>query len=273
LLPLAELIAAARDGRIPERAVALTFDDGYADNLERGLPLLERYGAPATFYIPTGYIDRAGGFWWDELEDLVTGPGERPDRLDLTLHGRGVAVSTATEADRRRALVDVLHPILRVGPPATTERWLELIREWADGAIAQSGDAARRPMTEEELARLAQSELVELGAHTSTHPRLPALGRREQLAEIEASRRFLAERLDRPPSSFSFPFGENSPTSRRLVRSCGFDNAVGVQGMVPLTAAARRYELPRTMAVEESAEALAARMERTLAFRERGRIA
>ena len=71
-----------------------------------------------------------------------------------------------------------------------------------------------------------------------------------------------------PPSSFSFPFGENSPTSRRIVRSCGFDNAVGVQGTVPLTAAARRFELPRVMAVEETEEALAARMERTLAFRE-----
>ncbi len=273
VLPLAELFAAARRGRIPERAVALTFDDGYVDNLERGLPLLEKYEAPATIYIVTGYVGQARRFWWDELQDLAIGHGERPSTLSLSLGKAQVVARTATAADRRRTLMSVLHPAFRASPPAVIESGLEGMRAWAKsggggGGEVGGGDDSGRPMTGDELGRLQESDLIELGAHTASHPSMLALTRRLAEGEVESSRRFLAELTGAYPSSFSFPFGENSPTSRRIVRSCGFDNAVGVQGTVPLTAAARRFELPRVMAVEETEEALAARMERTLAFRE-----
>ena len=49
---------------------AITFDDGYVDNLTKALPLLERHDAPATVFVPTGMVDRPS-FWWDVLTDLV----------------------------------------------------------------------------------------------------------------------------------------------------------------------------------------------------------
>jgi peptidoglycan/xylan/chitin deacetylase (PgdA/CDA1 family) len=263
VMTLADLALAARRGRVPPRAVAVTFDDGYLDNLQRALPALEAHGVPATCYVATGYVDSPRPFWWDDLEDLLAGAGERPPRLEIALGRTRVSAATASEAERRRVLTATMQPLLRRSSPAAIGRWLELLRAWA-GEIPPGGDDARRPMSGEELDRLARSELVELGAHTATHPSLLALGRRQQRAEIEASRRFLTERFGRPPSSFSFPFGENSVASRRLVRACGFESAVGVQGALPVTAAARRFELPRLMAVEEPAEALAARMEATL---------
>jgi peptidoglycan/xylan/chitin deacetylase (PgdA/CDA1 family) len=57
VLSLDDAVSALRGERpIPARAVAITFDDGYRDNFTFAVPVLERFGFPATFFIATGYI-------------------------------------------------------------------------------------------------------------------------------------------------------------------------------------------------------------------------
>jgi len=53
---LQTLPALRRTAPLPPRAVALTFDDGYADNLTHALPTLARFGFPATFFVVTGLM-------------------------------------------------------------------------------------------------------------------------------------------------------------------------------------------------------------------------
>jgi peptidoglycan/xylan/chitin deacetylase (PgdA/CDA1 family) len=159
---------------------------------------------------------------------------------------------------------------MRASPTPAIEAALERIRAWAGSPQGTTGEAADddrgRPVTRAELAQLNESDLIELGAHTAGHPSMLALSRHMALAEVESSRRFLADFTGNAPSSFSFPFGDNGPASRRVVRECGFDHAVGVRWNMPFTAAARKFEIPRLMAVEEDEEALAARMSATLRF-------
>src|SRR5690606_36408110 len=73
-LPLRDLVQRVRTGRFPEGSVAITFDDGYRDNLYAAKPLLERHEIPATVFIATGYTGREREFWWDELEALLLEP-------------------------------------------------------------------------------------------------------------------------------------------------------------------------------------------------------
>jgi peptidoglycan/xylan/chitin deacetylase (PgdA/CDA1 family) len=58
-------------GRLPANAAAVTFDDGYADNLKAAKPRLQRAGAPATVFIATGYVGERREFWWDELARII----------------------------------------------------------------------------------------------------------------------------------------------------------------------------------------------------------
>src|SRR5215218_491100 len=84
---LQQLVQGLRDGVLPERSVAVTFDDGYADNLHGAKPLLERYDIPATFFLTTGFLGQEREFWWDELDRLLLQPGILPERLNLSING------------------------------------------------------------------------------------------------------------------------------------------------------------------------------------------
>jgi len=72
---------------LPRRAVVVTFDNGYSDNLYNAKPLLERYDIPATIFVTTGCIGREREFWWDELERLLLQPGTLPETLRLSING------------------------------------------------------------------------------------------------------------------------------------------------------------------------------------------
>jgi peptidoglycan/xylan/chitin deacetylase (PgdA/CDA1 family) len=272
VLPLAELIGASRKGRIPDRSVAITFDDGYVDNLRQALPLLERHQQAATFYVATGYIGGPGPYWWDEIADLMVGSGDRPNRLEAQIGKRLVAVPTATMEERREALFGIVNEALKRLSPAKLQSGLEPIRAWAgrtnaEASLSEDPGGETRPMTAKEVAELAASSLTEIGAHTSLHPSLPVLDARAQREEIVASRATIAEICGAAPRSFAYPYGDNDRSARKIVAEAGFDNAVLAESTVPFTTAANPYAIPRIVARNEAGERLSERIATVLSLR------
>jgi peptidoglycan/xylan/chitin deacetylase (PgdA/CDA1 family) len=86
-IPLQQLVRQLRERNLPPRAVALTLDNGYADNLLNAKPLLEQHDVPATGFVTTGYLSKHREFWWDELERLLLQAGTLPSELRLRLNG------------------------------------------------------------------------------------------------------------------------------------------------------------------------------------------
>src|SRR5829696_3251896 len=107
-ISLERLYQGLLEGGLPERAVAVTFDDGYADNLHDAKPLLARYEVPATVFLATGYIGHEREFWWDELDRILLQPGTLPKALRLSVDGRthrwelGKAARYGEETARQR---------------------------------------------------------------------------------------------------------------------------------------------------------------------------
>ena len=221
------------DQRWPPRrgpAAAVTFDDGYADNLEQALPILESLEVPATFFITTGNVGDGHEFWWDELERLVQ-DGERPARFRLEDPEHGGDWPSATDEERARLLRE-LHARVKYLDAARRARWFAQLRGWARTPL--STRPSHRPLTVDELRRLAASPWVTIGAHTVTHTRLASLGIPIQRAEITASRKQLELWLGREVNAFSFPFGERrdfTSASVKLCRAAGFlHSATNVPG-------------------------------------------
>src|SRR5262249_41133353 len=139
---LQQLVGALRDSKVPNRAVVVTFDDGYADNLHQAKPLLERYDIPATVFVTVGQVGSRREFWWDELDRLLLQPGTLPAKLCLSSNGsvyewglgeastypeedyrrdRGWHVERQDDPSPRQHLFRSLHDRLRLLPDA--ERW------------------------------------------------------------------------------------------------------------------------------------------------------
>src|SRR5262249_15093922 len=178
---------------------ALTFDDGYADNIENAKPLLADRGWNATAFITTGNIRSGQEFWWDELETLLFSPGTLPARFDVRIPRSRDRLSfeggrlTETEAAESRGwtLLSPRDPgpreqayrrsaaVLRRSHPDVRAQLLSEIRAWA-ACPSSPPRASHRPMTVDEVSALVEGDVIEVGAHTVSHAALAALSPSEQ---------------------------------------------------------------------------------------------
>lgn len=206
-------------------AVAITFDDGYADNVREALAIIEETGVPATFFISTGNIGSRNEFWWDELERLVLGESTYPLRFQLKDLKYGKTWATATYRDRRSMYWDLHQSAKTINAEQRTD-WMKQIREWA--GLNELTNEANRSLTYEELMTLAKSQWVTIGAHTVTHPPLAFLTGEEQRHEIVSSKQQLEKFTGREITVFSYPFGgkrDYDLTTSRICREAGFHKA------------------------------------------------
>jgi glycosyltransferase involved in cell wall biosynthesis/peptidoglycan/xylan/chitin deacetylase (PgdA/CDA1 family) len=279
-LALHELVTRLERGRpLPARAVAVTFDDGYRDNLDAALPALEAAGVPATLFLATDMVGRGREPWWDELERILLSPGELPARLSLRVAGRTIARNLGESAVYGPAAA-YRHARWRGGrDPAPTARhaaylelWLALwplaeaprtaaldqLAAWAGakGGVRES----HRTLDPDGVAALATSDAFEVGGHTISHPRLSARRADAQREEIARGRALVAELTGAPARHFAYPYGgldDYTPASARLVAQAGYASACATwEGTVH--AACDPWQLPRVQVPDVGGEAFAA---------------
>jgi peptidoglycan/xylan/chitin deacetylase (PgdA/CDA1 family) len=245
-LSLSKLVQGLKEGFLPPKSVAVTFDDGYADNFYAAKPILEKYDIPATVFICTGYMGRE--FWWDELERLVL--SSRGDSRALHLGvGRAqfqwepsqVNYEMDNPEAHRQFHRGLYHFLLSLDIEDQNHA-MGLIRSWS--GISSSGISTPRAMSKEELLRLVDGGLIELGAHTSHHPMLPQLSLERQKEEIQSSKRELETLLGEKIAGFSYPNGRATVDAKTLVQEMGFSYAcTSLQDVV--RPGSDVYELPR----------------------------
>lgn len=225
IVPLLELpnrLAAGRPtGRTP---VAITFDDGYVDNLRNALPALRAAGAPATVFLATDWIGRSDGFWWDRLAAAVLESPRLPAEIHLQIGNAAFdwhAVRLGGPARRQRVR---LHRELWqfCQSLSGSGRDLALARLDEIFGVVSTGDPDARPMRPDEVRELHGSGLVSIGAHAQSHRPLPGLSESEQVAEICGSRDACRSLTGVAPECFAYPHGEVAPGSPRLVERAGF---------------------------------------------------
>lgn len=244
------------------RGVAITFDDGYVDNLATAKPCLERRGLPATVFVVSGAVGTGRGFWWDDLDSVFLHRRSLPSQLELDIGGTTVAWhlrddAAWTDDDEQRyrawtmaappptvrhqayaAIWRALQPLGGDAQCAIVERLLE----WA----GPSADDARvaRVLDREELVRLAAGGLIEIGAHTTSHPMLATLNRDRQRDELRRSRAAIEAIIGQSVTSLSYPFGSHNADTIAEVEAARFTLACATRpGAVSWRSA--RHQLPR----------------------------
>ena len=248
------------DGHSGRAPVAITFDGGYASTLYSVKPLLDRRDAPATVFVTSGFVGSAQRFWWDEAAVLLLGPHALPDRVTIDFPGK---TYEWTLHDDAQAVVNEVCKVLGSLGQVDRDGALQQLREQigCDLPLDES-----RPLTWDEVERLVDGGLLEIGAHTVTHPRLSARPLREQESEVLESKRSLEQALSRTVTSFSYPFGSQEDFSEdtvRIVERVGFEQAFST--VTHSSAPPDRYLMPRLWVGDWDGDELVRHIHNTLA--------
>ena len=278
VMSLDRMLDGLRAGTLSRNAVAVTFDDGYADNLHAAIPILEQHEVPATFFLSPGLLDGRSSFWWDELGRILLRGDALPEHLELSIEGTTIRWARPGPESARRAspgtwrgweptsqpAEDLYLDLWRVLKPLrrnTQAQLLSELRAWAGTREPVPEDD--RSMTLQEAARMAKHPLAEIGAHTLTHPTLPAHDVATKRAEIAGSKRACEDIAGRAVRNFSYPYGDRDTETAGLVREAGFESALTTEAR-PVRLRHQRQHLPRIQMQDWSG----AEFERSLLTRE-----
>jgi len=222
VMRLEELIKRSRRGDLPDRAVAITFDDGYRDNYEFAFPILKKYQLPATIFVATGAIGTGNPIWHDRVFDAFRFATVRRARLrnpelpELNLESEdarqrsleGVLIhAKSLYGDARQRLIDDIEVRLKPNLPSNIEQ---------------------RMLTWDHIRQMHKAG-IDFGSHTVSHTILSRIPREEKVKEIRESKRQLSEQLGAPVASFAYPNGKAADydaEAKSVLQECGYSYAV-----------------------------------------------
>jgi peptidoglycan/xylan/chitin deacetylase (PgdA/CDA1 family) len=217
--------------------VTFTFDDGFADNLTKALPIMEKFAAPFMVYVSTGMVTREIDAWWFGLAALIRSHGEvvipglgRFDCADAPSKHRAYAAIEAAIHDD----FDLL-PTIRAALAAAGIQIRALVDQEA--------------LTEQQLRVLSAHPLVTIGGHTTTHPNLARATAATARWEMTQNRAFLQQITGKPVNHNAYPFGHSGACGEReadICRTLGFRTAVTTRpGMLFAEHRRHLHALPR----------------------------
>lgn len=201
--------------------VALTFDDGYRDNVETAYPILQSFRVPFTVFVCSGFVDRKIPIWWLSLENIVQAHNEIEMYVDGVVH-QFQCVGKAEKWASFQKAAELLKAASHESAASCLER---LFDDYEHDPIAL---VDQEMSSWDMLKTLSKDPLVTIGAHTVSHPFLPKLGREKALAEIVESRDRIKERMGCETDYFAYPYGFEGavgPREVRLVEDAGFKAA------------------------------------------------
>ena len=266
-ISLHEMINSISSGHIPWNTIAVTFDDGYADNYLEALPILSEKNISATVFGISGSIGSKQELWWDFLENLLLTPGKLPRQSVLKIGEKTVDTSLENhyEYSEKDANTNAKWSVLSLSDPTprhtlyrklydllysiqdqnNRDDCLNAIAKWA--GKEHRGRESHRTLTDHELKKLSETSLIEIGGHTISHPILSRLSPEDQEYEIIEGRKELENVIDHPVSLFAYPYGDHQSYTQQtieILKENGFKGAVTASnGTVNFSS--NLFELPR----------------------------
>ncbi|HUO29938.1 MAG TPA: polysaccharide deacetylase family protein [Bryobacteraceae bacterium] len=205
-VPLSDLVRRCKDGKSIRGLFSITVDDGVGDNVRALARLFLARQWPATFYLPTQYVETGEGMafqWWRNLKPHLP-------RRKLELRSRFLDLSPAGAVE---ALSKRMETLWHSQPQET---YFPLIRELIEvvereRGIVRAALQPSPPISWAEAYQLSRTDLIRFESHGVTHTAMSALTEAELLRELRHSRDLVSERCGYPCRHLAYPFG--SPLS------------------------------------------------------------
>ena len=245
IIALSSINQLLKNHKIPRNSVAITFDDGYQDNLITAIPILEENNIPATFFITSGYIGENKEFYQEALNRIFFLEKQIPKTLNIKINQIEHQYLELDQENQKKAAYTTLHKTLRSEKNETRKSIIKELIDWS--GACQEPLIDYKNLTLSEIKKISQNSLFEIGAHSVNHLILSGLEENEQRAEIVNSKIHLEKIIDKDVTSFAYPYGtidSYNVDSINILRENNFLLCCSnYSGLIDQNTS--RYELPR----------------------------
>jgi peptidoglycan/xylan/chitin deacetylase (PgdA/CDA1 family) len=218
-IPIESAVQMLKSGRVEHDCMVLTFDDGFYDNYEIVVPILQSLQIPATMYLATSVIGQPRTLWFNEgIARLWQTRGAA-----VTVKSLGKSYPLGPPVERIRTAYRFLADVKAGAPP---ERWHEVLSEVGDDYLMEPID---RAVSWEEAEAFAREPLVTVGGHTVHHYILSRCSPELARSELDQCRRTLSAKLGVEVEHFAYPRGHDEDFGDEhveMLQELGYRSAV-----------------------------------------------
>ena len=202
-----------------EFMVAITFDDGYKDNLYQALPILTKYEAPASIYVTTRFLNQEVDIWWYELGEVIQ------NRKEINFKYQEKKFNFLLDNKKRKFLA--YQNLMKLFKSLKIDAQNELMEKITN--TKKRKNYSHICLNSEEILMLEKNPLITINSHGHNHQNLKILSDDEVKYEITKSLEVLENLINRKVKHFAYPFGGKDQVSTReynVIEDMNFDSAV-----------------------------------------------
>ena len=243
IVPLQQLFELHKDNATPKKhTIAITFDDGFVNNLNTALPILESYQIPATFFISAICVDDEHYILWSDLIAIIR--AKTPENY-LELNGYKFQKKGAYDLYNTELNVSGFDYIKNL-PPADRDTLLEKMAVTYDikKLIRDIPAECYKLLNKEELKRLAASKYVDIGSHGYSHLNLANIPIATAENELKTSKQKLESVINKEVTGIAYPDGNYNDVVKAASLRLGYKNLLAVNYLSPADVADKSI-LPR----------------------------
>ncbi|HIB43100.1 MAG TPA: hypothetical protein EYO37_03855 [Nitrospina sp.] len=222
IVSMTEAAQILKKGNSHEKFAVFTFDDGYVDNYLYAYPIFKKYGVPFTIYVTTQLPDGEAILWWYLLEDLIL----NVERIEFELNGRRYNYTCKNLWGKEWVYQDI-HRLIISGSPENLNRRVQQVFKNFDN-INFMEKTSELALNWHQIREMSEDPLVEIGAHTISHPPLNKVSESSVLEEMQGSRDKIELKTSQQVKHFSYPFGTSREVGQRefrIAEKCGFETS------------------------------------------------
>ncbi len=189
----------------------ITFDDGYRDVLELGLPIFRKYGIPVAIFLNSHFVLNPACLPWPELLDKLI--DNYRERLIIEIEGQRVGYDFEYLGEREKFAKDMREWFRKLGSRKAKE-----LRRRLKGVLEEVfSDGHNDVISPEEILSSMKTGLIEFGGHSSTHVNLDRCDEEELTYEIINDRNSISQIISQEAKYFSYPYGKQKYRNRYVI--------------------------------------------------------
>lgn len=222
-------------------SVVVTFDDGYLDNYEYAIPILNELEIPATIFVSSSCLKGDREFWWDELETILL-LEDIPEVFCLEDKEYGCRWRTKSLGERINCYRAVRRMMMNLTNYEKRCEWMNQMWKWS--GYSRHTRMQNQTITDAVCKEISNMKNMSIGCHTVSHPALGSLGWEDQMWEIRECKEYLEELTGTKIETLSYPLGSYNADTERVCSEAGIKKAATIVRKLwdpqePL------YEIPR----------------------------